>query len=280
MSFKFSDIKVIMFWYLGYFRSRNKFLGRYPTFQGAQGKTGVGYEDRELLNQIIDVNLAVKNGLIVQERDGVPLEKFENSISLNFHLLNFLQQSGADNIRIVDFGGGLGTSFRQFVNFTKFKPNWAIIEQQGLVEAGKEFFTDEYLTFHTGPKGLIADVLVFSAVIDFLEDPFDLVAQLISVLRPRLIVIDRSLFHEGNEDFYVVKKTAKHITGGKLYPVAFFSKQKMESFFHKLGYGISDTWNTQDGKVVNRLTVGHYLGFALEKINGSSSAYGEDPEDD
>lgn len=254
-----------MIWYLSYFKSRNKFLGRFSTFQDAQKKSGLGYQDRDLLNKIIEVNLKVKTGLIVQERDGVALEKFENLTNLNFHILNFLQQNNKGSVQIVDFGGGLGTTFRQFVNFTKIRPNWAVIEQQALVEAGKIFFVDENLTFHDNAEGLNSDILVLSAVIDYLINPFDMVTQLISILKPQLIIIDRSLFYNGNEDFYVVKKTATHITNGKKYPAAFFSKDKMKEYFENLGYKISDVWRTSDGQVVNKLTVGTYLGFALEK---------------
>ena len=265
MRFTVAEIKTIIIWYLGYFRSRNKFVGRFSTFQDAQKKSGVGYEDRDLLNKIIEVNLKVKNGLIVQERDGVALERFENSANLNFHILNFLQQNKKDRVRIVDFGGGLGTTFRQFVHFTKIRPSWAVIEQQALMDAGNEIFANEHLTFHAGPEGLKADILVLSAVIDVLKDPFELVHQLISVLSPGLIILDRTLFCERKDHFYTIKKTARHITGGKRYPVAFFSEEKMKTYFENLGYEISDTWKTTDGQVVNKLTVGNYLGFALEK---------------
>ena len=63
------------------------------------------------------------------------------------------------------------------------------------------------------------DAVIFSAVIDYIEDYRSLMRKIILESKPDIVLIDRSLFSELDYDFYAIKKTNKNITGNKKYPV-------------------------------------------------------------
>jgi len=266
---KIKNLFYVFYWYASYFRSRNKFLGRFKTFSLARLNVGEGYASSELLHKIINVNRLVLSGHIVQERDGVKLAVFENSIQINFYLLLEQALLNTNRVSVLDFGGGLGTTYRQFKFFTKQKVFWTIVEQHQLVAEGIANFSSEELTFTCEIPKTNYDVVLFSAVLDFVEDPYAILVEVSSKISPNLIIVDRSLFHCGPEDFYTLKATAKHITNGNKYPVAWFSKERFVSRMEALGYNKVDEWKTPDGQVVNRASVGVYRGFAFRKFDKS-----------
>ena len=264
---RIKSIAFVVYWYASYFRSRNKFLGRFKTFSLALKNVRDGYASSELLDQIINVNKLVLDGHIVQERDGVELTAFENSYQINFYLLLEKALLKTDRISVLDFGGGLGTAYRQFKFFTQQQISWTIVEQHQLVAEGIKNFSSEELSFTCEIPEVNYNVVLFSAVLDFVEDPYAILVEISKKISPKLIIVDRSLFHSGPEDFYTIKATAKHITSGHKYPVAWFSEKKFVARVEALGYKKIDEWKTNDGQVVNRSSVGVYKGFTFRKID-------------
>ena len=208
---------------------------------------------------------SVLNGEIVQERDGVALTKFENSYQINFYLLLAQFSAKKAQISVLDFGGGLGTTYRQFKFFTQQKISWTIVEQPQLVAEGQKNFESDELSFTCEIPESKFNVALFSAVLDVVENPYAILAEVIAKISPDLIIIDRSLYHGGCEDYYTIKSTAKHITNQHEYPVAWFSMSCFISRIESMGYNQVDRWDTADGKVVSGFTVGTYHGIVFKK---------------
>lgn len=87
-------------------------------------------------------------------------------------------------LRIIDFGGSLGSTYhqhRRFLSSIKYL-KWNIIEQQQFINVGKEYFEDEPLKyFHSMYIYLLThdpDVILLSGVLQYLEEPYSILKKI------------------------------------------------------------------------------------------------------
>jgi len=251
-------------WYLSYFiLSRNKYKSSYRDWAKAEAACKDGYQDTELFNKILYANLAVKNKEYPYERDSVLFDKIEYSYQLNAHIMSIYLAKGK-KISILDFGGSFGTVYRQYASMAGFSTinNWFVIEQAKFCEFGKGYFEDDVLEFYSSDdisfSDLSYDVAVFSAVLEFVERPYEYIDQVANNASCDYMIFDRSLFSDVDRDKLCQLVSSPKTTIAR-YPCWIFSESKFKDFMAK-DWRLVDEWDTLDGTIFSGLQMGIYKG--------------------
>jgi putative methyltransferase (TIGR04325 family) len=186
-----------------------------PSWEAARAKAG-RYDADVILQRVYRASRAVmKGGPGVMERDGVVLERPTLPLPLAACLLRAAFHAG-DGLTVVDFGGALGSSYRQCVEFLSVIRNvrWYVVEQPNFVACGRaEFQTDHLRFFPTiaeAAAGGRPDVILFSSVLQYLDDPYDALIQA-KRLEPRAIIIDRTPVAKIIEDAFTIQHVPEDI---------------------------------------------------------------------
>lgn len=137
-----------------------------------------GYAETQLAERIESAALAVQRGEAVWEKDGVTYDYLPPAHALWASLARVALARGDGRLVVLDFGGAYGSSFRQCRAFLSdlAELRWLIVEQKHVVERGQaahaggglEFYPDINVAVSTEPP----DVVLFSAVLQYLEDPW------------------------------------------------------------------------------------------------------------
>jgi putative methyltransferase (TIGR04325 family) len=152
-----------------------------------------GYDDAALLERVKQSALKVRQGEAAWEQDGVTFP----GITYPFPLLACLERVGLANggrLSVLDFGGSLGSTYfrcRAFLSDQK-ELRWSVVEQPHFVDCGRELFADEVLSFHTSLDECLRqespNVVLLSAVLQYLERPYELLGRLIELPVEYLII--------------------------------------------------------------------------------------------
>jgi len=163
-----------------------------------------GYDSEVILEKTRAALLKVKSGEAIYERDSMLFDEIQYSWPLLTGLMWAAARSGG-RLNVLDFGGALGSTYFQNRRFLEQLPSvrWNIVEQPRQVEVGKADFEDEHLKFYTDIEACLAEtqpnVIVMSSVLQYLEQPFDVLRTLLASPCNHLIV-DRTPFWDGSED--------------------------------------------------------------------------------
>jgi putative methyltransferase (TIGR04325 family) len=208
--------------------------GNYPSWHSAREKC-TGYDSEKILDKVRTSLLQVKNGNALYERDSVLF----NTLQYSYPLLSGLMWIAARNkgkLNVLDFGGSLGSSYFQNKRFMDSLKdiNWCIVEQPAFVRTGiEDFATDKLHFFNTIDdclKSFRIDVVLFSSVLQYLEEPFKVIEQVKS-MHIENIIIDRTPFISG-KDRITIQKVRPRIYKAS-YPCWFFNKEKFVSLLTK-----------------------------------------------
>lgn len=249
-----------------FFNRRNKFDGIYDNWEDAKINS-VGYNDDLILSKVISANRKCLNDNNLFERDSILFLNPQYSHFINTYLLFILSKSGRANLNVLDFGGALGTTYRQFKHIIKGEIiiKWGIIEQDKLLRIGENEFANDELYFISFDEILKSDkhfdVVIFSGVIEFLEKPFEILNS-ISLLNVDYVLIDRSSFWQGDEHLLSNLIAAKQIGGS--YPCYIFS----EMCFNKemsINWELINTWDSLGEKIHLKKYFGSYKGQIWKK---------------
>lgn len=194
---------------------------------------GTGYASPAIFEKVYRSAIQVRKNEAVYERDSVLFKKIQYS----WPVLSALMCAAAMNdgrLNVVDFGGALGTSYfqnKKFLGLLK-ECRWNVVEQAHFVRVGKREFEDGILKFYFDldvcARENDVQVMLFSGVLQYLEDPFVILEKAKS-LPLKFIVIDRTPFHKGDEDKIVLQRVSRSIYPAS-YPSWIFSKRKFENF--------------------------------------------------
>jgi putative methyltransferase (TIGR04325 family) len=207
--------------------------GNYKSWDKAKLKCK-GYDEKQILENVLTNALKVKNGEIPFERDSVPFDKKIYSFPLLASLLWVANQNN-NKLNVLDFGGALGTSYFQNINFlnslTEF--NWCIVEQHHFVNEGIKSFEDNNLHFFYSINECILhykiNVIILSSVIQYIEKPYELLEDIIS-RDFEYIIFDRTLFVEKYTDRLTIQKVPKKVYKAS-YCCWLLSESRFLSFF-------------------------------------------------
>lgn len=204
------------------------FFGNYNSWSDARSNSN-GYDSPEILERVKKSLLKVKNGEVAYERDSVTFSKIQYSWPV---LSSMLWTASKNNrLNVLDFGGSLGSSYYQNRNFLSHIADltWNVIEQKNFVECGKKFFQDDTLKFYNDEEMTRCisenkiDTLLVSSVIQYIEDPYQCLQDLLS-LNIGVIIFDRTTFLK-NEDRLTVQKVRPEIYNTS-YPAWFLNEEK------------------------------------------------------
>jgi len=154
------------------------------------------------------------------ERDGVLFDEPITPFPLVACLLRVATSNGG-NLVVADFGGSLGSSFYQCREFLSGLQNlrWLVVDQAEVAQRGRESFQQKSLRFYETLEDAaieaVPDVVLFSGVLQYLDDPYDILMRA-AALRPRAIIIDRNPESTHKADVFTVQIVPKDIYSARL----------------------------------------------------------------
>lgn len=169
-----------------------RFDDRVKSWEEALEKS-TGYSDQHITNRLLRACRAVREGLAVAQRDGVLLDHLPVNWPLSTCLL--LEMSTGDPLRVIDFGGDLGSTYHAV---KAFLPNnvaleWLVVEQPSVVEVGRREFSTVELGFsrfeEIPPSRNLNTLLLLSNTVQYLSQPEAVVQSLIE-MGVRSIIFD------------------------------------------------------------------------------------------
>src|SRR3990172_678572 len=213
--------------------SGGAYSGDYLSWEDA-ARDSTGYDAARILGKVRDSLLKVKRGEAAYERDAVLFKRIQHP----FPLLAFLLRIGVENgnrLRLVDFGGSLGTTYfqtREFLSALK-EIRWAIVEQPHFVACGKEMFADGRLSFHDSIAEAQAvtggNTALFSGSIGYLREP-EVVLDSILTGNFQWVIFDRTAFINAPKTRIAVQTVPEWIYGAS-YPIRLFNRADLLSRF-------------------------------------------------
>ncbi len=115
---------------------------------------------------------------------------------ISYPLIANLMRLAADNnnhLKVLDFGGSNGGSYRDIKNFyPAIKFEWDIVEQKNIVDSCKNFLDEEVSIMSEIPNNKKYDVVIISAVLHYLDDYKPYLERLLS-LDASHIIVDRTI---------------------------------------------------------------------------------------
>lgn len=214
--------------YRSLFSTSIRFRGDFPTWEAARAASS-GYDNEEILRRTRDAALKVARGEAIFERDSVLFDHVEFSFPALAALLgSACRREG--QLRVLDFGGALGTSYRQL---KAFHPrlrllSWAVVEQRNFVECGRQLFQNQELRFfHTINEAVAEgtpDVVLLSSVLQYLEQPYALIAEICQL--NSTVVVDATPCAASDGDRVTVQSVPPSIYEAS-YPCWVFSQDRL-----------------------------------------------------
>lgn len=251
-----------------WFPSRYGWKGNYENWREAMSHS-VGYDSSKILDQVKMATLQVKEGRAVFERDSVIFDHIEYSWPLLSSLLWIGAQNGG-NLKVMDFGGSLGSSYFQNKLFLDKLNNveWNVVEQENFVDCGRQLIQDERLRFYNSVEECIQekgtpDIFVLACTLPYLEDPYQMLSQLKYYGIPYLI-IDNTPFNFESRDRLTIQNVPPSIYEAS-YPCWFLNYKKIIEFikpYEMILEFLNDSHIFLDGKKIR------YKGF-LAKLNSN-----------
>jgi putative methyltransferase (TIGR04325 family) len=210
-----------------------------------------GYDAPAILDKQRAAARKVRDGEAAYERDSVLFDRIEYSFPT---LAALLLASGLNrgNLKVLDFGGALGSSYHQNRSILQHVTLcWHIVEQPQFVQAGKAEFENASLKFfhsideswEAGPP----DLVLLSSVLQYLEKPFEFLAD-IAARGPRFILVDRTPVIVDGEERIVVETGRPHIYPSS-YPCRLFAPGAIECAL-KRDYSVVYDFDTHVGTMI------------------------------
>jgi putative methyltransferase (TIGR04325 family) len=165
------------------------------------------------------------------ERDSVLFDEIQYSFPALAALLYIASRNG-NKLTVVDFGGALGSSYFQNRGMlAHLALSWNVVEQSHFVSVGKAEFADGRLHFFSDLEECLAsqatDVVLLSSVLQYIEDPFALLAKL-AKWRVPFVLIDRTPILDTGIERIVVQTVPPQIYSAS-YPCRLFAQGGLEA---------------------------------------------------
>lgn len=189
-----------------------------------------GYDEPEILEMVKQAALKVKNGEAAFERDSVTFAEPQYSWPIITALLWAASEHNGC-LRVLDFGGSLGSCYFQYKTFLKTlnSVSWNVVEQGDYVRVGKEFFEQEELHFYASINECLrdreVDIVLLSSVLQYLPNPYGLLDEVVCH-GMKLLVIDLTPVFKNRKDRLTVQRVPRSIYKAS-YPCWILSERKL-----------------------------------------------------
>ena len=181
------------------FKSRGGYFETHSSWKELEEKS-TGYQSPEILSAVSSASKLVLDGLASYERDGVAF----GAPQYSWPLLSLLLWEAARNqgsLRVLDYGGSLGSSFLQHRPwFADLKDvEWDIVEQDEFVVEGRVMDFPTNLKFLSVNDFTVArktyDVALFGSSLQYCEHPLRVLRKTAERTKS-LVILDRSPFSD------------------------------------------------------------------------------------
>lgn len=217
------------------------FRGDYDDWNAAS-RAAQGYDDRAVLDRVLVATRAVVAGQATWERDGMCFTVPANNEPL-LAALRLIAQKRGDGLDVVDFGGALGSTWRQHrTELIKLGPiRWRVVEQLHYIQASVEF-TDGVLSFHQTIEEALAGMndttVLLSGVLQYIEHPYALLNE-VARSGCRFVLLDRTCLALDGRERIVVQHTPPQFGGGS-YPCRMLNRERILAELS--GYRLVSEW--------------------------------------
>lgn len=225
--------------------------GDYPDWVSATAVAG-GYDAANILEIQRASMRKVRDGKAVYERDSVVFDKIEYFFPTLAALLLIASRNN-NRLSVLDFGGALGSTYYQNRHLLSHLSalSWHVVEQPHFVSAGRAEFETEHLRFYpTIAESWAAgrpDVVLFSSVLQYLEKPAELLAE-IAAARPPHILVDRTPILDSGRERIVVQTVPPSIYPAS-YACRLFAPGAMEAILAP-AYDVAFDFEVHIGTVI------------------------------
>jgi putative methyltransferase (TIGR04325 family) len=176
-----------------------------PFLDWAQASAhSAGYASQVVLRKVLKATTEVLDGKVGFERDGTTFEEKPKNSKIDSILREILE----DHSHVLDFGGGLGSTFlnnRELIQ--SLHCNYSIIEQSNFVTEGQKLVIKYKLpiTFLKNLRDLEEkklDVVILSSVLQYLPSWKITLLEIVQLL-PKYILIDRTPITRSESQIFV-----------------------------------------------------------------------------
>jgi putative methyltransferase (TIGR04325 family) len=190
-----------------------------------------GYGTSDILERVLTASLAVERGQAVHERDSVTFDHIQYTWPVLASLLWSAACHGG-RLRVLDFGGSLGSTYRQNRRFFTGLPDvsWAIVEQPDFVAAGTQHFASEVLSFHdtiASATETAPHIALLGSSLQYVEHPTETLEAL-SATGVTTLVLDRTPLHLGPDHHLTLQHVPPSIYPA-IYPAWILSRPRIDA---------------------------------------------------
>lgn len=244
-----------------------RFVGGWSGWDAAAAASR-GYDDVAILERVAHATRQVESGRAAFERDSVLFDSWQPPFQILAPLLRHaLRHSG--RLDVVDFGGSLGSTYRQCQPFLPQLSalRWHIVEQPLFVETGRTEFSKPPLTFHAEMSELPAPIaprlLLASSVLQYLPHPMQAL-QSWEANGIETLVLDRTPVWEGPNHLACVQHVPKHIYDAS-YPCWVLSRPELLLRMSRNWRLVSEFDSPEGRHVARRGPTFEFKGFVWER---------------
>ncbi len=226
-----------------------KLSGYYDNWDDAMTQCK-GYDQSNIFEKTLASALEVKNGNKPFERDSVLFNRIVYSWPI-LASLNWAAAQDSGKLRVLDFGGALGTSYFQNKKFIDHLSEvcWHIVEQPNLAELGNKYLKDDTLSFSSnierGFRLFRPNFVLLSSVLQYIEDPFKVIANLAN-RDVSVIALDRTPFLKEDQKTFIQKQSVPSQIYSASYPCYLFNENEIISAFRNYGYQLVESFHSLD----------------------------------
>jgi putative methyltransferase (TIGR04325 family) len=209
-----------------------------------------GYNQSIIFEKTLASALEVKNGNKPFERDSVLFDRIVYSWPI-LASLNWAAAEASGKLRVLDFGGALGTSYFQNKKFIDHLSEvcWHIVEQPNLAELGNKHLKNESLSFSSNIEDAFRffhpNFVLLSSVLQYVKDPFEVIANLASRDVP-VIALDRTPFLNEDKKTFIQKQSVPSQIYSASYPCYLFNENEITTAFRIYGYQLVESFHSFD----------------------------------
>ena len=232
-------------------------LKTYKSFQEAQEASGMGYEDKELVDVIVSKT--------VQNRHLLNDSSYFNNATLSTltSLLYCFQEF--DSINVIDLGGSTGLQYHVIRGLIKTnkKINWRVVESTALAEKSKTLFSTDELSFSDDLEKAVNEfkeihLIHCSGVIQYMPDPYNTL-KTIAVSNSHYLNFARMCFSKKEEEVVILQQSSLSANGFGPLPSSFTDRVLLypqtsilqEKFFQTLEARYKTIFSFQDDSGVH-----------------------------
>jgi putative methyltransferase (TIGR04325 family) len=216
-------------------RNRIRYRGPYPSWAAARAAS-TGYDAPAILQKVAAATREVVAGRAAFERDSVLF----HTPCLDPLLVDALRAAAPTDgspLRVLDFGGSLGSTYRQLRSALPAALRWDIVEQPAYVECGRREFSTAELHFHHGIADAVAEgpphATLLASVLPYVETPWNILAE-IAALPAATWIVTRTAFSDSPVDHAVVQHVPASIYLAS-YPAWVLSRAHFAAFWAARG---------------------------------------------